>query len=46
MAWYETQCSNGDRDGLEGNRVRGWPKAGVNRRLMDLYLTSGGRPGP
>ena len=43
MAWYETQCSNGDRDGLRGNRARDWPKAGVNRRLMDLYLAGGAR---
>lgn len=43
MVWYEMRCSNGDRDGFEGNRVRAWPKAGVNRRLVDLYLAGGGR---
>lgn len=35
--------SNGDRDGLRGNRARQWPKEGVNRMLMGLDLASGGR---
>jgi len=36
MVWYESQCSNGDRQGLGGGRERRWSKGHVNRLLAEM----------
>jgi hypothetical protein len=32
--WFETQCSNRDRQGLAGERIKQWDKGLVNRMLV------------
>lgn len=36
-AWYENKASNGDPNGLAGDRVSGWDMDQVNRDLADLF---------
>lgn len=36
MRWYETQASNGDREGLGKGREMSWAKGAINRRLSYL----------
>lgn len=36
MRWFETQASNGDREGLGNGRERSWAKGEINRRLSEL----------
>ena len=34
--WFETQCSNQDRQGLAGERIREWDRGLVNRMLAEV----------
>ncbi|KAL8884593.1 MAG: hypothetical protein Q9215_007400 [Flavoplaca cf. flavocitrina] len=36
MRWYETQASNGDREGLGSGREKRWAKGEINRKLAEL----------